>query len=83
MTSVNGAGIVLEYRFRDSIRSPDRAMDVAPTLPSPSRIAAQPSRRRSWLGTLPGETQGHKLLYRRQENQELARATQTIFMSGE
>jgi hypothetical protein len=60
-------------RLRDG-----RSADVAITLAN--RGAAQPQAIVAWF--FAGETQGHELLYPRQENQELARATQTTFMSG-
>lgn len=60
-------------RLRDE-RSADAAITLA------NRGAAQPQAIVAWY--FAGETQGHELLYPRQENQELARATQTTFMSG-
>jgi hypothetical protein len=56
----------------------ERSADAAITLAN--RGAAQPQAIVAWY--FAGETQGHELLYPRQENQELARATQTTFMSG-
>src|ERR1700733_5495717 len=55
-----------------------RGLDAAITLAN--RGATQPQAIVSWF--FVGETQGHQLLYPRQENQELARATQTTFVSG-
>jgi hypothetical protein len=60
-------------RLRDG-----RNADPAITLASP--VAAQPQTIVAWF--FAGEKQGHELLYPRRENQELARATQTTFMSG-
>jgi hypothetical protein len=60
-------------RLRDG-RSADAAITLA------DRGAAQPQAILAWF--FAGETQGHELLYPRQGKQELAGATQTIFMSG-
>src|ERR1700723_423981 len=55
-----------------------RGLDAALTLanrgaPEPQAIVSR---------FFVGETEGHELLYPRQENQELAPATQTTFVSG-
>ncbi len=55
-----------------------RGLDAAITLAN--RGATEPQAIVSWF--FVGETQGHELLYPQQENQELARATQTTFVSG-
>jgi hypothetical protein len=60
-------------RLRDG-RSADAAITLA------NRGAAQPQAIVAWF--FAGEKQGHELLYPRQQNQELAHATQTTFMSG-
>jgi hypothetical protein len=60
-------------RLRDE-RNADAAITLA------DRGAAQPQAIVAWF--FAGEKQGHEFLYPRQENQELARATQTTFMSG-
>jgi hypothetical protein len=60
-------------RLRDG-RSADAAITLA------NRGPAQPQAIVAWF--FAGETQGHELLYPRQENQEPARATQTTFMTG-
>jgi Protein of unknown function (DUF2911) len=60
-------------RLRDG-----RIADAAITLAN--RGATQPQAIVAWY--FAGETQGHELLYPRQGIQELAQATQTIFMSG-
>jgi hypothetical protein len=60
-------------RLRDG-RSADAAITLA------DRGAAQPQAIVAWF--FAGETQGHELLYPRLGKQELAQATQTIFMSG-
>jgi len=60
-------------RLRDG-RSADAAITLA------NRGAAQPQVIVAWY--FAGETQGHELLYPRQENQELARAAQITFVSG-
>jgi hypothetical protein len=60
-------------RLRDG-RSADAAVTLA------NRGANQPQAIVAWY--FAGETQGHELLYPRQGIQELAQATQTIFMSG-
>jgi len=60
-------------RLRDG-RSADAAITLA------NRGAAQPQAIVAWF--FAGETQGHELLYQRQENQEPARASQTTFMTG-
>jgi hypothetical protein len=60
-------------RLRDGL-SADAAITLA------NRGAAQPQAIVVWF--FAGAKQGHELLYPRQENQELARATQTTFMSG-
>lgn len=60
-------------RLRDG-HSADAAITLA------SRGAAQPQAIVAWY--FAGETQGHELLYPRQENRELARAAQITFVSG-
>jgi hypothetical protein len=60
-------------RLRDG-RSADAAITLA------NRGATQRQAIVAWY--FAGETQGHELLYPRQGIQELAQATQTIFMSG-
>jgi Protein of unknown function (DUF2911) len=60
-------------RLQDG-RNADPAITLA------NRGAAQPQTTVAWFFAV--EKQGHELLYPRQENQELARATQTTFMSG-
>jgi hypothetical protein len=60
-------------RLRDE-RSADAAITLA------KRGAAQPQAIAAWY--FAGETQGHELLYPRQENRELARAAQITFVSG-
>jgi hypothetical protein len=56
----------------------ERSADAAITLAN--RGAAQPQAIVAWY--FAGETQGHELLYPRQENRELARVAQTTFVSG-
>jgi hypothetical protein len=60
-------------RLQDG-RNADPAITLA------NRGAAPPQTTVAWFFAV--EKQGHELLYPRQENQELARATQTTFMSG-
>ena len=56
-----------------------RSADVAITLAD--RGAAQPEAIVAWFYS--GETEGHEFLYPRQQAQELARATQKTFASGD
>jgi hypothetical protein len=56
-----------------------RGLDVAITFAN--RGATQSQAIVAWF--FVGETQGHKLLYPRQEKQELARGTQKTFVSGD
>jgi hypothetical protein len=55
-----------------------RSADASITLAN--RGATEPQAIVSWF--FAGELRGHELLYSRQENQELARASQTTFVSG-